>query len=281
MWDQHMHCMFSGDSDADPVLMIKSAINKGLDGICFTDHLDYDYKEEPGLFDLDIAAYEKRIKRLAIVLKEKGCPINIHWGIEIGLQPHITDKNNEVTKKYPFDLVIGSSHVVNGIDPYYPAFYKGKTEHEAYTEYFESILDNLHSGADFDVYGHIDYVVRYGPDKNKYYSYERYADIIDAILKEIISQGKGIELNTAGFKYGLGHPNPTEDVLKRYHELGGEIIKLDSSPNSTHVNVFEMAGIDPKKVEEVLKNQIILIIIYLTRKSARWSKPIRPGEHIT
>ena len=54
MWDQHMHCMFSGDSDADPVLMIKSAINKGLDGICFTDHLDYDYKEEPGLFDLDI-----------------------------------------------------------------------------------------------------------------------------------------------------------------------------------------------------------------------------------
>lgn len=47
MWDQHMHCMFSGDSDADPVLMIKSAINKGLDGICFTDHLDYDYKEEP------------------------------------------------------------------------------------------------------------------------------------------------------------------------------------------------------------------------------------------
>ena len=70
MWDQHMHCMFSGDSDADPVLMIKSAINKGLDGICFTDHLDYDYKEEPGLFDLDIAAYEKRIKRLAIVLKE-------------------------------------------------------------------------------------------------------------------------------------------------------------------------------------------------------------------
>ena len=50
MWDQHMHCMFSGDSDADPVLMINSAINKGLDGICFTDHLDYDYKEEPALF---------------------------------------------------------------------------------------------------------------------------------------------------------------------------------------------------------------------------------------
>lgn len=69
--------------------------------------------------------------------------------------------------------------------------------------------------------------------------------------------------------------------VEKFFELGGEIIKLDSSPNSTHVNVFEMAGIDPKKVEEVLKNQIILIIIYLTRKSARWSKPIRSGECLT
>ena len=82
MWDQHMHCMFSGDSDADPVLMINSAINKGLDGICFTDHLDYDYKEEPGLFDLDIAAYEKRIKRLAIVLKEKGWLFQSHCALK-------------------------------------------------------------------------------------------------------------------------------------------------------------------------------------------------------
>ena len=69
--------------------------------------------------------------------------------------------------------------------------------------------------------------------------------------------------------------------VEKFFELGGEIIKLDSSHNSTHVNVFEMAGIDPKKVEEVLKNEIILIIIYLIRTSARWSKPIRPGEHIT
>ena len=68
LWDTHMHCNFSGDSDADPEAMIHAAMRAGLDGICFTDHLDYDYKKEPGLFDLDIAAYEKRIKRLAIVL---------------------------------------------------------------------------------------------------------------------------------------------------------------------------------------------------------------------
>ena len=81
---------------------------------------------------------------------------------------------------------------------------------------------------DFDVYGHIDYVVRYGPNKNQFYSYKKFSDIIDEILKKIISTGHGIEINTAGFKYRLGHPNPTEDIIKRYHELGGEIITIGS-----------------------------------------------------
>ena len=51
LWDTHMHCHFSGDSDTAPEDMIKASIEKGLNGICFTDHLDYDYKEHPGMFD--------------------------------------------------------------------------------------------------------------------------------------------------------------------------------------------------------------------------------------
>ena len=48
-WDTHMHCRFSGDSDADPNEMALAAAQKGLAGICFTDHIDWDY---PGLFPL-------------------------------------------------------------------------------------------------------------------------------------------------------------------------------------------------------------------------------------
>ena len=33
-------------------------------------------------------------------------------------------------------------------------------------------------------------------------------DIIDEILKILIHRGKALECNTAGFKYGLGHPIP-------------------------------------------------------------------------
>lgn len=65
--------------------------------------------------------------------------------------------------------------MVHGFDPYYPEYYEGKTEAEAYREYFESILENIEAFGDFDVYGHIDYVVRYGPNKNREYTYRRYA----------------------------------------------------------------------------------------------------------
>ena len=34
------------------------------------------------------------------------------------------------------------------------------------------------------------------------------------ILKTLIRKDVGLELNTAGYKYGLGHPNPTEAILK-------------------------------------------------------------------
>ena len=223
LWDTHMHTHFSGDSDADPVDMAGAALDAELSGICITDHLDYDYREDPGLFLLDLEGYRAGIRRLQEQFRGV---LPIRYGIEIGLQPHVVKENRLVTETYPFDFVIGSSHVVHGRDPYYPSCYEGRTEEEAYREYFTSILENILSEPDYDVYGHLDYVVRYGPNKNRNFTYARYADILDEILRQLIARQKGIELNTAGFKYGLGQPNPSEEILRRYRELGGEIVTI-------------------------------------------------------
>lgn len=235
-WDQHMHCNFSGDSDALPEDMIKAGIAHGLSGICFTDHLDYDYPEEPNIFLLDFDNYFKVFSDLREKYADK---ISVNIGIELGLQTQAAGQNLAVAEKYPFDFIIGSSHVVNHMDPYYPEFFAGRDEDAAYMEYFESVLENINSGVDFDVYGHIDYVVRYGPNKNAFYTYEKFKDIIDAILTQLISKGKGIEVNTGGFKYGLGHPNPTEDIIKRYHELGGEIITMGADAHVPEYVAYE------------------------------------------
>lgn len=235
-WDQHMHCNFSGDSDALPEDMIKAGIAHGLSGICFTDHLDYDYPEEPNIFLLDFDNYFKVLPDLRKKYADK---ISVNIGIELGLQTQAAGQNLAVAEKYPFDFIIGSSHVVNHMDPYYPEFFAGRDEDAAYVEYFESVLENINSGVDFDVYGHIDYVVRYGPNKNAFYTYEKFKDIIDEILTQLISKEKGIEVNTGGFKYGLGHPNPTEDIIKRYRELGGEIITMGADAHVPEYVAYE------------------------------------------
>ena len=74
-------------------------------------------------------------------------------------------------------------------------------------------------------------MIRYGPEKNKNYRPADYMDIIDNILKALIERGKGIECNTSGLKYGLGHPHPYEEILRRYRALGGEILTVGSDAN--------------------------------------------------
>ncbi len=242
LWDTHMHTRFSTDSEAEPAAMAEQALRLGLKGICITDHMDYDYpseSEEPE-FLLDVAGYYPAMQKLR---QEYEGRLSVRIGIELGLQPHLALRHKELAEQYDFDFIIGSSHVVHGMDPYYPAYYEGKTEQEAYREYFVSILENIAAYQNFDVYGHIDYVVRYGPNKNAKYSYRKYADIIDEILKKLIELGKGIEINTAGFKYGLGHPNPTEDILKRYRELGGEILTIGADGHAPGHIAYEFSKV--------------------------------------
>ncbi|NJA30862.1 phosphoesterase, partial [Clostridioides difficile] len=58
--------------------------------------------------------------------------------------------------------------------------------------------------------------------------YNDFKDVIDEVLKSIINNGSGIELNTSGYRYGLNAIHPNEDILKRYKELGGFIVTVGS-----------------------------------------------------
>lgn len=237
LWDCHMHSSFSADSDTDMENMIKNAISRGLEGVCFTEHLDPDYPPTPDqqVFHLEVEAYADRLAFLKEKYKDS---ITVNFGIEYGLQPHLKKYFSEQLSRFPFDFVIGSSHVVHGQDPYYGEYFKNREEARGYREYFESILENLDVFSEMDVYGHIDYIVRYGPNKNLYYSYERYQDILDEILRTLVRKNIGIELNTGGYHYGLGEPNPCTAVIRRYRQLGGEIITVGADAHSPEKIAF-------------------------------------------
>ena len=93
-------------------------------------------------------------------------------------------------------------------------------------------LENIKKFSNFDVYGHLDYVIRYGATKDADYSYDKYKDILDKILEALLEKEKGLEINTGGLKSGLKDLHPCMDILKRYRALGGEIITVGSDAHN-------------------------------------------------
>jgi len=184
--DSHMHTRFSTDSDADIRDMIESALKKGLQSICITDHIDKDYPfhEDTGAeaFLVDLDEYFPKLAEWKEAYAEK---IQIRRGIELGLQPHLAGFYEELTNQYPFDFVIGSVHVVHGMDPYYGEIFEGRSDEEVYKETFLATLENLDAVSSFDVLGHLDYVVRYGKCQARQYSYKKYAQECFDLVKAL------------------------------------------------------------------------------------------------
>lgn len=243
--DFHMHTSFSTDAGFSPEEMIQSAIEKGLRTICITDHMDMDFSEDPHEFTFDTGKYFETLK----ILQEKyKSAIDVRIGVETGLQPHLGERLHDYVNQYPFDFVIGSVHLIEGKDPYNGSLFREFSDKEAYRKAFRETLLNLQKNTDFDVLGHMDYVVRYGKHQAEEYDCREYADEIDEILKHLIYHGKGLELNTAGMKYGLPFAHPHRLILERYRELGGEIITIGSDAHRP-----EHIAYDFPKAKEILK----------------------------
>ena len=227
LYDFHLHSDFSGDCETPATLMIEKALSLGLKGLCFTEHHDIDAPVCDIDFTTDFDNYFPTLQNLRDQCSDR---LEIGIGMEFGLLPHLPSALYQLLDRWPYDFVIASLHFVNGKDPYYPEFFRGRNERDCYEEYFRVQLETLkmYDPASFDTLGHMDYIVRYGPDRNRNYSYESYRECIDPILRYLIDNGKCLEVNTGGLKYGLGEPNPCTGVLRRYKELGGELITIGS-----------------------------------------------------
>ncbi|WP_124066012.1 histidinol-phosphatase HisJ family protein [Clostridium sp. E02] len=226
--DYHFHTSFSGDSDTPIRDQLEQGILLGMKSVCVTDHHDYDMSSDLD-FTLDLDQYFQTMNAIKEEYKSR---IDLRIGIELGLQPHLKTYFETLIKTYPFDFILGSTHSIHKIDVVSSDFFEGRSEEEAYLEYFKATLDNVKKLNTYDVAGHIDYIVRYGPTKTACYHYDAFRETLDAILMAIIRHGKGIECNTAGYRKGIHQPNPSKEILVRYRELGGEIITIGSDAHT-------------------------------------------------
>lgn len=218
--DYHIHTTYSEDSTINMEECILNAVKLGYNDICFTDHIDcgtsYCYCCDVSNYSKDILYYQKKYKD----------KINIKLGMEFGAQAHYAEYFKGIFNKYPFDFIILSFHIIDDKDLWDRSFQKGKTQAQFNREYYEEIYKTIQVYSDYSVLGHLDLIRRY--DDFGEYPFEFNKEIIEEILLQIISNNKGIELNTSSFRYKLQDLMPSRDILKFYKELGGEIITIGS-----------------------------------------------------
>ncbi len=222
MYDFHLHSKVSFDSTAEPSAIVKAAEQAGLKEICFTDH--YDYNSDPNLHH-DLFTVQQYADAYDGISSES---VLIRRGVEFGLTAWNRTELDALLSARRFDFVIGSVHYVGGTDPYHEDYWEGKTVEQAFLNYLNHSLEcvKVHDG--FDVLGHLNYVCKsqHNPTHKPLY-YGDYADICDEIMKILVQKGKGMEINTSGVDR-CGDFLPSADFLKRFKELGGEIVTLGS-----------------------------------------------------
>lgn len=235
--DYHVHTEFSDDSTAQMEAVIEAAVAAGVEELCFTDHVDYGIKldderyrrmseaelERAGIFlNVDYPAY---FKKIALLTERYQGRITLKKGLEFGIQTHTIPRYEALFAAWPLDFVLLSCHQVEDKEFWTNEFQQGRTPKEYNDRYYEEILACAERYKNYSVLGHLDMIQRYNEMP---YPFEASRPIITEILKTIIRDGKGIEVNTSCFRYGLNDLTPARDILKLYKELGGTILTVGS-----------------------------------------------------
>ncbi|MBQ9037314.1 MAG: histidinol-phosphatase HisJ family protein [Erysipelotrichaceae bacterium] len=267
--DYHVLCNYSSDSFVTMEQQVLRAIELGLQEVCFTDHVDYGVKKDWSEGNIDWVEmngkkysatnvdYEPYFRDLAEVKRKYGDKIVIRQGLELGVQTITIPQFEDMWKKYgdKLDFTLLSMHQVNNEQLWNQKFQSTRTQKQYNEEYYEEILRVVQQYKKYSVLAHLDLIIRY--DLKGAYPFEGVKDIIAEILKVVIRDGKGIELNTSSWHYGLKDTQPSKAILKLYKDLGGKIITVGSDGHS-----MQYVADHFKDAYDILKNEIGFEEIY-------------------
>lgn len=243
MYDYHVHSSFSGDSPSPDRAQILAAAHFELKELCFTNHLDIDSPEALGTdrdMELDIPAF---LEDYAPLAEEFGPLISLKAGVEVGLQMHILPELKARLKGQKLDYILASLHVLKGFryDMHKKEGWKHYTKDYVFRQYILQFTECLRRFDDYNCLGHLTYYSRYCPYDDKMMRYGDAAEELDELFRLIIPRGKGIEINTSVYRR-FGFMVPDYDILKRFKQLGGEIVATGSDahlPNFVGANFRE------------------------------------------
>lgn len=230
-YDNHIHTKFSSDSTMQATDALKHAEKLNL-ALVFTEHIDLGMPKE-GDFTFDAKAYFNEYE------KYRGKHLSL--GVEVGLTKEHIEDNIAFIKSAPFDQIIGSVHILRGVDLYPPDIYSTREKKELYSDYLLQMAHLIYHNPYINILGHIDYIARYATYEDSRLLYEDFAEEIDEVLRALITTDTVFELNTRRL-----NTETAEELLpiyKRYRELGGRYATIGSDAHNvaTVGKNYEMA----------------------------------------
>lgn len=211
--DLHVHTSYSMDSNADMEAYVRTAIDRGIDALCFTDHIEcgnmfhsfstFDYAGRAELFNTLKARYGNHIKLLL--------------GVEFG-EPHLWPKELQFIHTLGLDMIIGSIHHPMDLQLNNPQGQPNSYYEKMYGEY---VLDMVNHGG-FDVVGHIDMPKRYNA------GYTANIEQLQQILRLCVERDLVPEMNTSSVRQKGLEPMPDIDMIAYYRSVGGVYVTVNS-----------------------------------------------------
>lgn len=237
--DYHVHSSCSFDAKDRMADMAKSELAKGITEVCFTDHVDFGDQQTMQIGPERFQLPKSQVKQFIEAMEKAPEGIDIKLGLELGEGNHDPARARRVYAMPEYDFILGSLHNLKGEKDFYYLKYESYEQcWELYDRYLDELIDLAHINC-FDCMAHIGYCLRYMHRQgfDAAVTVDRFGRKIDSLLHTLIENGKGIELNVADLVPG-GHddpllqPVPGVDILRRYRELGGDIITVGSDAHT-------------------------------------------------
>lgn len=248
--DLHTHSKYSCDAKATIDEMCQAAVNKGMTCICFTEHIDFNPKDDGyGYYRHD--DYTNAIRHAQDKFAER---LTILQGIEFG-EPHLYPNEFESMMKHDFDFVLGSVHWINDEWVGDKKFQAAHSIQEIYEMYYREVQRMVEFGG-FDAIAHIDFPKRYLLAK-----YEP-IDLIDEIIKQVVKCGIVLEINSSPLRKGFSELYPSDTIFDSYAKCGGTQATVGSDAHSG-----EELACDFDHVAEKIEQYKLKPVVFVKRKS--------------
>jgi histidinol-phosphatase (PHP family) len=240
MVDLHAHCEYSIDAEGEIPAYVEAAVRAGLTHLCFTTHCDLDPTrlEHDGRVKLGGAVVDVYSDWLESYVNEVGRAaaqargsIKVLCGLEIGYVPGIEGVIEQTVGRFDFDYVLCGIHVLRGTDIVSPRecseYFKTRTPRQVCEDYFGCLEGAVASGL-FDAIAHLDIYKRCGLEFYGDALRTAHIGLAEPVLGEIARRDLCLEVNSAGYRKGLGEAYPSPGILAAAGQAGVKHVVLGS-----------------------------------------------------